>query len=91
MSYDGATLRRLRLQDILSFIKDHPDNAPTLAVTSLMVLKHGLKMKTTETMLHELAQTGVIRYRGNSWVITRGKEIGDFIEQDKTRERNYVK
>ena len=89
MSYDGATLRRLRLQDILSFI--HENKPMTQEILSLMTLKHGLKMKTTEEYLHELSRTGIIRFKDNHWLLSRGKEIGDFIEQDKTREREYVK
>jgi len=56
-----------------------------------MTLKHGLKTKTTEQYVQELASTGIIKStREGKWILSRGKEIGDFIEQDREKDRSYL-
>lgn len=85
MSSDGATTRRARLQDILNFIKLE-NEASTDNIQNMMLLKWGLKVKTTSIMIQDLARTGIIRStRDGKWTLQKGRAVQAYLDEGKEK------
>lgn len=76
---DGATLRRVRLMDIISFIaRWERDKGPVsdLSIQTFMLLKHGNRKDTVVTYLRELTAAGVLRQnpKNGGWELVQNYE-----------------
>lgn len=98
MSVDGASLRRTRIQEIVEFIHTHKQ-VSTEDIENLLLLSHGMKNKTTQALLFEIAKTGIIKStRDGRWTtpndklyrlyLGKGKEIGDTREREREQEQD---
>jgi len=95
LSVDGASLRRVRIQEIIEFV--HEKEPYTLDIQNMMLLSQGMKHKTTSALLEEIQATGIIRMnREGRWTspndklyrmyLGKGKEIGDTRDRDRQRD-----
>jgi len=66
---DGADRRRKRFQDMLGFIHNK-GGATGQEIKSFMVIRFGLKHKTTAEYIHEAHLAGLIASEGIKWFTT---------------------
>lgn len=60
-AYDGATLRRERILDMLQYARGFmPTGATTNQITLYMGMNHGLKKTTTMAYIYEMQQGGIL-------------------------------
>lgn len=74
---DGATQRKARLLEMLTFINTHePRGARLTEIQAHMVATFGLKFKTTSEMLRELSLAGIVKVDGAGyWHLTEKQRL----------------
>lgn len=61
MSYDGATLRRERILDMLAYARGFmPKGVTTTQIQLFMSINHGLKKQTSLGYIYEMQQGGIL-------------------------------